>query len=267
MIAAAPLQPEVGLPFEEAKAIGPPAFYFPKGSAIATVGLPGEQEFHFEGEHAIFLRLFSKTSENQPKVGRAKLKEVFYEKRRVSPMASLVGCMPCSNDYGLISIDPYGNNTTKGITQGFGTGELWGVNSQVFVNTVFNRYVAPAESIVALAVIAAEQIYTRTLENYISIATTEIKLGPFVVVLLAVGLRGVYMGAPHPESSAGHYYGPIREPFIIRRFEIPDINRTTVVGVLRQYFDDLYDLAECSRDQLLTDEIVAKKNIPPRNSP
>ena len=45
MIAEATAQPDKGTPFQEASPIGSPAFYFPRGAAIATFGFPGEQEY------------------------------------------------------------------------------------------------------------------------------------------------------------------------------------------------------------------------------
>jgi hypothetical protein len=101
---------------------------------------------------------------------------------------------------------------TQAITQAFTTGELWSVNSQVFSRAAMRRTIfSHEEPVTAFGVISAEKIYTRALENYVSVATSDIKFKPpFIVELGAVGLRDVYMGAPHPEFSNGHYYGPIR---------------------------------------------------------
>jgi hypothetical protein len=56
------------------------------------------------------------------------------------------------------------------------------------------------EDAIAVGIISAEKLYTRALENYVSVATSEMKLRPpFVVEVGAAGLKGVYMGAPHPE--------------------------------------------------------------------
>jgi hypothetical protein len=87
---------------------------------------------------------------------------------------------------------------------------------------------------------------------------------PFAVEIGAVGLKGVYMGAPHPEFSQGHYYGPIREADLVRRYDLQDTQRATLFDTLRQFFDELYDLAEISRSEVLTDEHVSKNDIPPR---
>ncbi len=72
------------------------------------------------------------------------------------------------------------------------------------------------------------------------------------------------MGAPHPESSSGHYYGPFREASLVRRYTLRDTKRAMLLDILRQFFDELYDLAECSRSEVLTDEYVRLNDIPPR---
>src|SRR5580704_9240554 len=56
MIAEAPIQHTA--PFQEAQSAASPAFFFPCGTSIATFGFPGEQEYYFEGDKAIYLRLF-----------------------------------------------------------------------------------------------------------------------------------------------------------------------------------------------------------------
>ncbi len=157
---------------------------------------------------------------------------------------------------------------TQGITQAFPTGELWGVNSQVFSRVALRRTIVSheEESATAFGVISAEKIYSRALENYVSVVTSELKLRPpFIVELGAVGLRDVYMGAPHPEFSNGHYYGPIREASLVRRYELRETHQAALFGILREFFDDLYDLAECSRSEVLTDEHVSRNGIPPRS--
>jgi hypothetical protein len=52
---------------------------------------------------------------------------------------------------------------------------------------------------------------------------------------------------------------------LVRRYELQDTQDAAVLDILRQFFDELYDLAECSRSDVLTDEYVRKNNIPPRS--
>jgi hypothetical protein len=181
-------------------------------------------------------------------------------------MSLTVGGIASANDYGWLVIDPRANTATQAITQGFPTGELWGINSQVFSLIAMQRTLASKEEpAVAFGVISAEKIYARSLENYVAGVTQELKLKPpFVVELGIVGLKGLYMGAPHPEFSSGFYYGPIRESSLVRRYELRDDRIETQQDRLRLFFDEIYDLAECSRSEVLTDEHVRINGIPPR---
>ena len=54
-------------PFPEAPATTTPAFFFPRNATIVSFGSPGEQEYKFEGDKAVYIRLFPRTSEGQPK--------------------------------------------------------------------------------------------------------------------------------------------------------------------------------------------------------
>jgi hypothetical protein len=51
---------------------------------------------------------------------------------------------------------------------------------------------------------------------------------------------------------------------LVHRSELSDIREGAIFNVLRAFFNELYDLAECSRADLLTDEIVRRNGIPPR---
>ena len=264
MIVEAP--PQQATPFQEARSVDSAAFLFPHGTTIATFGFPGEQEYQFDGDRAIYLRLFPKYSDDQPRPGRATIKAILQDRRSANPMSHTVGGIASANDYGWVTIDPVSNTLTRGITQAFPTGELWGINSNLFTVVRMQRnIVAPEEPAIAIGIIAAERVCARALENYVSVAISEMKLRlPFIVELGAVGLRDVFMGAPHPEFSSGHYYGPIRERSLVRRYELPDARQATLFNILRQFFEEFYDLAECTRSDVLTDEHIRKNAIPPR---
>jgi hypothetical protein len=264
MIAVAPAKPAAL--FEEAKSVGSPAFFFQLGATIAPFEPRDEAGYKFEGDSAIYLRLFPKYRDGQQQPGRAGVRTLLRDRRIVNPMSVANVGIASANDYGWIVIDPRNNGLTEGITQAFPTGELWGINSQVFVRAAIHRtLMSPAEPAVAFGVISVEKLCTRTLEHYASIAAAEIKLRPpFVVEIGAVGLKGLYVGAPHPDFSQGHYYGPIREANLVRRYDLPDIRRATLFGELRRFFEEVYDLAEISRSEVLTNEHVSRYDIAPR---
>jgi len=263
MIAAAPTPQATA--FQEAKSASSPAFFFPRGAAIATSGFPVEHEYRFEGDKAIYVRLFPKYSDGQPWAGRANIKLLVHDRRVANPMSFTSGGIASPNDYGWVIIDPISSDLTQGLTQAFPTGELWGVNSKVFLPIRLTIGLTDQAG-TAVGIIGAEKLYTRSLEKYVLISTLEMKLRPpFVVELGAVGLKDVYMGAPHPEFSSGHYYGPFREDALVRRYDLQDTEGPALLDILRQFFDELYDLAECSRSDVLTDEYVSKNEIPPRS--
>jgi hypothetical protein len=261
MIAAAPARP--GTVFQEAQPAGSPAFFFPRDATIATFGFPGEQAYRFEGDKAVYLRLFPKYSDDQPKPSRANLRNLVQNRGVLNPIATTIGGITSANDYGWITIDPtYGTQTT-GITQAFPTGELWGINSQVFAAVSVQRGLK-SETATALSILSAERLYTRALENYVSVATSDFHFRPpFVIELGTVGLKDVVMGAPNPEFSF-HYYGPFREDSLIRRYDLQISQLSALHEILRQFLDELYDLAECSRADVLADEHVTRNGIPPR---
>lgn len=152
------------------------------------------------------------------------------------------------------------------MTQAFPTGELWGINSQVFQNVRLEHFGRPDENAVAFGIIGVEKVCARALEAYVSVSVSQLKLRPpFVVEIGAVGLRGVYMGAPHPEFRSGHYYGPIHDDTLIRRFELRGATQEELYDELRHFFDELYDLAECSRSEILTDEHIRRNDLPGRS--
>ena len=107
MIAKSPAKS--GSPFQEARSVVSPAFFFPRDAPIANFGVPGEQEYRFAGEKAIYLRLFPKYSDGQPELLRASLKALFLDRRIVNPMSWALGGSAASNDYGWVTIDPSSN--------------------------------------------------------------------------------------------------------------------------------------------------------------
>ena len=73
---------------------------------IAAFGHPGEQEYRFDGERAIYLRFFPKYDDGQPRLGRTATKTLAHERRLVKAMSPTIGGLSSANDYGWIAIDP-----------------------------------------------------------------------------------------------------------------------------------------------------------------
>ena len=62
----------------------------------------------------------------------------------------------------------------------------------------------------------------------------------------------------------GSYYGPIRDDLLVRRYDLAKTDRAAQREILREFFDELYDLAEVSRSEVLTNEHVHANDIPRR---
>jgi hypothetical protein len=162
-------------PFAEAKAVRPPALYFEPQEALANFGHPGEQEHRFDSEQAAYIRLFPTYA--QPPVGLARVRDVFA--RKPCPMSMVVGGLPARNRYGPIIIDPLAATSIAGLTQGFASGELWGLNRKVFVPQQLQRGFPPrTEMVMVIPMIAFEKLHVRVLLNYVTVAASEFKLQP-----------------------------------------------------------------------------------------
>jgi hypothetical protein len=251
--------------FPEAKAARPPAFFFKANDPLVVFGQQSEQQYKYSNDRAIYLRLFPAHGD-QPPVGLAKLKAIF-DARKPCPMSMLIGGVPGRNSLGSIIIDPQTSTTTEGITQGFSTGELWGINSRVFSVDVQKRLNDEPVKINFVGMIGVERVCVRTLENYVKVALGEMKLRlPFVVELGAIGLDDVYLAVPGGDFGNGQFVGPIKAHSLTKRYLLSDTKPESLLSILRQYFDEFYDLAACSRDEVLTDPIVAANGLPSRKA-
>jgi hypothetical protein len=190
------------------------------------------------------------------------LKEVF-KLRRVDPFSNVHGGVTSANDYGWAIIDPASNNTTKGVTQAFPNGEIWGINSAVFVQYPVPRPIFREEMSTILQMISVEGLYVKTLMDYIRFAVSELGLHfPLVIEVGAVGLKGAFISVQNRQMKQDNFPGPFRVDEFSREYVVSDGNQETILDALRQYFDELYDQAECVRSKVLSDEDVRSKNLP-----
>lgn len=262
MIAAKPKNEK---PFADATAVMSPAFFFRRGEVLAEFDAyeSERQDYQFDSDKAIFLRLFP--AAEQPAVTRAKVKAVF-RNRKPRPMAlNVIGGLVADNSYGSIIIDPLSSSTIQGMTEGFPTGELWGLNSQLFridQRTVFRE---ETQRTTYISMIGVEKLFVQTLENYIWIAVEEYQLRPpFVIGAGGTGLMGVFAHVPSVEVSQGELVGPFRSPSFEKRYVLEDVQPHHISDVSRQFFDEFYDFAACSRSAVLTDAHVSANGLPPR---
>jgi len=252
-----------GVPFDEAKPkqFRPIGFFFGPSESIASFGNPGEQEYIYPQNKAFYARLFP-TYGDQPRVGLVRMVELFQARKVLCMAYQMHDGIFARNEHGPIVLSPSGNNTVHALTQGFATGELWGVNSQVFRT---HPELLGGKKGIAIGTISVEKIYVQTLRSYL--ATLHDELGmrpPYTLELGAVGIQGCYLGLPSVEFSNGQFYGPIGKPEIRIRYSLEQGTEAELLNALRRFFVELYDLVAVSREHILTDEIVAKNDLPSR---
>jgi hypothetical protein len=249
-------------PFPEAAAAGNPAVYFAPNDVLANSGYTTEQEWRLlEGDRLVYLRLFP-THAGQPSVGLAKFMNVF-DARKPCPMSMIIGGIPGRNRFGPVIYDPQGPNTMLGLTQGFPTGELWGVNAQMF--SLRGRHNVSGAEVWLVSAIGLEKLYVRALRNYVKVASSELGLVlPYTVEMGAVGINGVNLLVPGGPLNQGEFAGSFMQPYIQKRYSLAEISDQAIKQVLRNYFVEFYDLATCERAKVLTDTHVAANDLPPR---
>jgi hypothetical protein len=258
-------RPDKNPNFEKRMSTISPAFFFPRGSKIASFGNRGEQQYVYEGEKAIYVRVSPKFADNQTKVGRARIKELF-DQRAVVPFSITRGGITSRNDYGWIILCPYeaSNCTTRGITQCFPSGEIWGVNSEVFVQTEIGTVIGFRQLSSVLPMIDVEKLFVRALADYIRFAINDLKLGlPLVIEFGAVGLKDVYLTTAPTIAYQRNFHGPINEDILVRKYDITDATPNAILSILRTFLDELYDHAECVRSKVLTNDLVRVNGLPP----
>lgn len=170
-------------------------------------------------------------------------------------MAETLSGISTVNDRGAINLDPHGDGISS-FTQVFPTGELWGVNERAFTSDQANRIVA----------IAVEKLFVATLENYLNVYRDDFSFTPpFTLEMGATGLAGKVLSLPSLTiRGANDTYGPIRTDSFSHTYQLDTYDRTEWIGVLREFFIELYDLASISRADALQDQHVAAHGLPPR---
>lgn len=237
-------------PFVPTAPVRPPAFFFEPDDVLVNFGHPAEQEMRFKRNRAIYLRLYP-TYADQPRVGLTRVIEVA---QRLMPLQRVISSLNNRNQWGAINLQPHGDGITS-FTQIFETGELWGVSEEPFRSG--NPPFIPA--------IGVEKAFVAALENHRLVYEKELKLRPpFTAEFGAVGLTDQHLVVPSVEFPSGDYAGPIRKDGISRTFRLGSFDPTEWRSALRDFFIDFYDLAARDRSKVLTDDLVAANELPPR---
>jgi hypothetical protein len=237
--------------------------FFSRGEVLANVGYPGEQEFTFNTDRFIYLRLIPQNG--RPNVGNAHVLEVF-KKGRPLPMNNNWSSGTAErNKHGAIFFVPSTSHDIASFTQGFASGELWGMNNRLFQ---FHRSQehpsAPVEETHIVPAVTMEQLYGQTLANYVTVMTREYAITPpFIVEFGIKGILGAHVSFPrHP---AGYVVGPIYEEAFRRIYPLADTAPEAINAVLHRYFNEFYEeLLGRRRADLFTDNFIAAHSLLPR---
>lgn len=254
--------------FPEATPARPPALFSKAGETIARSRRPGEQEYLFSHDKAFYIRVFPKYGD-QPRVGLSAMKAVF-DANTPCTMSLNIGGLVGRNTYGPVIIDAI-RSDVRSATQGFPSGELWGISAECFRELGRRDEWWPSyrpERYFVIATITLEQVFVRSLNNYINILRDELHLkSPYVVEMGAVGLSGCYLAVPGGDFGRGQEVGPIMEDTFKRRYEINAVDRAadrhSIMRILKEYFVEFYDIAACVRNEVLTEQLVASHRLPP----
>jgi hypothetical protein len=236
-----------------------PALYFRPDEVLATES--SGQEYRFPYARAAYIRLFP--SYGNPRIGLAVLNPIFQTRKPV-PMCIVQGGVPGRNRFGPIIYAAQGPDKIEGLTQGFETGELWGIDGTIFRPDEHWDYRARDLGIPmrVIPTIDFEKLYVRVLRNYVQVASSALKLDPpYTVELGAVGLKDVYFTAPGLHGR-GERKGPVKVVSFQRRYALSDMTDDATKSVLSRYFADLYDLAAFSRKDVFTSDIISAHDLP-----
>ncbi len=243
-------KPRTDSPFVPTAPKRPPAFFFQPEDVLANFGERGEQELRFKRNRAIYLRLYP-TYADQPRIGLTRAVEIA---QRLMPLQRVINSLSTRNDWGAINLQPHGEGITS-FTQVFETGELWGAGEEPFKS-------GNPEFVVAIGV---EKAFVAALENYRTVYERELKLRPpFTIEFGATGLKDQYLSVPSAEFRTGDYAGPIQKDSISRKYELTGFDEVEWRSALRDFLINFYDLAARHRSTVLTDQIVAAHELPPR---
>ena len=252
--------------FEPSKPLERQGRFFAPGTILASVGQPGEQNFHFKHDRIAYIRIYPTFATTT--ITRASLSKIFDEGRPMAMSSSDFGNITSRNEFGPITFRFEGHNFITSLTQGIKNGELWGLTSEIFAKREFKSpQTGIAEPATILPMVTFEKLFVRVLRNYVKV---EGALGlslPYQVVMGLVGLRDVYLTVPvGGPFGNGRVVGPIREDQVERAYTLATDDDGAIKKLLREFFCEIYDLAIITRDEAWTEELLAAHDLPPPNA-
>lgn len=197
-------------------------------------------DYRFNEPHAFYLRLIPTI----PLAEELKVTTLFaiVQRRRLGVLTRTVygAGMPGRNRFGAISYEPHGTSPVPtGFTELFRNGEIWGVSGE-FAAHHYDDLVVPMVNV--------ENIYKRTLTNYIVVAGEDLGVAPpYQIEMGAVGLKDMRLSLPQPVSVRGEVSEPVYEDELKLRRVLNETSAESQRAVVDEFLDKLYDLAGVTR--------------------
>jgi hypothetical protein len=225
------------------------ASFWSPGELIAQIGsnrpaaLPHpseveDAEYHFDEPRAFYLRVIPTVPLNE-QLGVTTVFDVVQRRDLMVLTRAGIGGMPGRNGFGAVIYEPHGTSPIPmGFTQLFRNGEIWGV-SREFSQHYYNELVVPMVSV--------ENIFTRALANYISVAGEKLGIAPpYQVEMGAVGLKDMRLSLPQPIT-----WERVSEPIYENELKVRQVLNNTSSAAQRtlveKFLIKLYDLAVVTR--------------------
>jgi hypothetical protein len=221
----------------------------------------GDRGETFNAERFVYLRLIP--ASNHPPIGMPRLLEVFKQAKLI-PMSDRWSGTATRNRHGAIFYNTGSTQDIPAFTQGFLSGELWGMNGRLFQ---FQRHPVlpnePEQETHIVPAVAMEKLYVATLPNFVRVAATEFNLPlPYTIEFGIKGIEGAYIS--FPRYPAGHIVGPIYEEAFRRTYPLHEPTPEAITDLIRRFATDFYELVGAKRADMFEESFIVGHELPPR---
>lgn len=220
--------------FHETPSTNLRCYYFEEGETLGQIDDPASDQvdYIYEEEKAFYLRLIPTQKQDKPFSVTSLFEAV--KSGKLFPFQSGNNYFSSRNRYGTIAFDPHSNtkNSIKSSSQVFRNGEVWAINTAHIINH---------EGKVVVRTKSLEDIYIKSLPNYINFAKSMGIEAPYTIEAGAIGLNQAYLGIPKDYDDG--LRGPIHENELIYRGVIEEANEAEIQKFLLDFFEELFDLS------------------------
>lgn len=227
---------------------------------LAHMGASGHEQYQFNTQRFIYLRLIPPG--NVTPLGTPQLWEVF-KQARMLPMSERWSGTAVRNKCGAMYYIEGKSKEITSFTQGFSSGELWGMNSTVFEEvTLAPRDNTPARKVTIVPAVLMEKLYVQTLNNYVQVAQKVFQTPlPYTV---ECGIKGIqHAHVEFPRNPSGFNSGPIYEEAFRRVLPLTEATPGAMDALLARYFDEFYsELVGYRRKDVIAPSFVQSHALP-----